>query len=254
MWALSLRQPWLWAILDLPPELRKDVENRSWHSRFRGKVLLHASKTCTYREWIEARAFIWSIADRMCPGRQRLPMGGIVGWVEILGCVNQCASPWFGGPWGYLLGVRGKIEPMIECPGQRGFFRVPEDVATRVKDWAAENASEQNRVGKCLRRAGWVRQQYRVPGTDRRDRRYVKPTSPVVARDGDADGDTHSNVETPALPSVSPSSPSVHAKSVRSDDSGASSRTALSDGDNGDGLPTLQDSRGTWPKNQETSR
>ena len=40
MRALSLRQPWPWAILTLG----KDVENRTWKTNFRGRVMLHASK------------------------------------------------------------------------------------------------------------------------------------------------------------------------------------------------------------------
>ena len=39
MKALSVRAPWWWAILHGKP-----VENRDWHTNFRGVVLLHASK------------------------------------------------------------------------------------------------------------------------------------------------------------------------------------------------------------------
>ena len=36
--ALSIRQPWAWAIL----HAGKDIENRSWRTAFRGEVLIHA--------------------------------------------------------------------------------------------------------------------------------------------------------------------------------------------------------------------
>lgn len=38
--ALSLRQPWAWAVV----HGYKDVENRSWSTKHRGPLLIHASK------------------------------------------------------------------------------------------------------------------------------------------------------------------------------------------------------------------
>ncbi|WP_229215634.1 ASCH domain-containing protein [Duganella sp. CY15W] len=40
MKALSIRQPWAWLIVNG----YKDIENRSWSTNVRGKVLVHASK------------------------------------------------------------------------------------------------------------------------------------------------------------------------------------------------------------------
>jgi len=37
--ALSIRQPWAYAIL----HLGKDIENRPWRTNFRGPLLIHAS-------------------------------------------------------------------------------------------------------------------------------------------------------------------------------------------------------------------
>ena len=39
MLALSIRQPWAWLIL----RAGKDVENRDWSTKVRGRVLIHAS-------------------------------------------------------------------------------------------------------------------------------------------------------------------------------------------------------------------
>ena len=43
MKALSIRQPWAWLIVNG----HKDIENRSWPTRFRGPVLIHAAKGMT---------------------------------------------------------------------------------------------------------------------------------------------------------------------------------------------------------------
>ena len=45
--ALSVRQPWAWAII----HAGKDIENRSWATKFRGRVLIHASKGMTQEEF-----------------------------------------------------------------------------------------------------------------------------------------------------------------------------------------------------------
>ena len=53
MKALSIRQPWAWLIL----HGGKDIENRDWATRFRGRVLIHASKGVTQDEWSDAWEF-----------------------------------------------------------------------------------------------------------------------------------------------------------------------------------------------------
>ncbi len=157
MLALSIRRPWPWAILHLPPELRKDVENRDWPTTVRGKFLIHASKGCTKAEYrdgctaiLEAQMARYEqlLAGIACQGLDSyppplqmpaplssMPAGAIVGWSEILDCVDRSDSPWFSGRYGFVLGRRGVLEP-IPCRGALGFFRVPDDVAQAVS-WQA---------------------------------------------------------------------------------------------------------------------
>jgi len=57
--ALSVRQPWAWAII----HAGKDIENRSWQAvnhglRQRGRIAIHAAKGMTNAEYSEAREFI----------------------------------------------------------------------------------------------------------------------------------------------------------------------------------------------------
>ena len=56
MKALSIRQPWLWAILDIPDDAcPKRVENRKGTAfHYRGPVLLHASAGGTRQEFADA--------------------------------------------------------------------------------------------------------------------------------------------------------------------------------------------------------
>lgn len=91
---LSIRQPWAWLIVNG----YKDVENRTWPTHFRGKVLIHAGK-----KWDEGimPADIKAMYGIEVP--RRLETGGIVGMAEITDCVNKSKSPWFFGPYGFTL-------------------------------------------------------------------------------------------------------------------------------------------------------
>jgi len=119
MLALSIRQPWAWLIL----HGGKDVENRTWATRFRGRFLIHAAKGCTRREFEEACAFA-RLAGFVgeIPDLADLPRGGIVGSVLLSGCANHSASPWFVGPLCFNL---EDPEPVafLPCRGSLGFFR-----------------------------------------------------------------------------------------------------------------------------------
>lgn len=124
MRAISIRQPWAWMILNAG----KDVENREWPTRVRGRVLIHASKGMTLDEWSDAwwfadRAADWSEAEEQRPTFDSIERGGIVGSVEIVGCVTQSQSPWFVGTFGFVL-RNPVILPFYPCRGSLGFFDV----------------------------------------------------------------------------------------------------------------------------------
>ena len=80
---LSIRQPWAWAIV----QGGKDVENRSYPNRYRGTVLIHASKGCTRAEYEEACESIAEIAHLTPPPLTGIERGGIIGKAVIGACV-----------------------------------------------------------------------------------------------------------------------------------------------------------------------
>jgi hypothetical protein len=118
--AISIRQPWAWLIV----HGSKDIENRSWPTKFRGRVLVHAAKGMSTREYnaacesaYDSRGFMFWI-----PPASSLPRGGIVGEVEIVGCVDRSSSEWFMGGFGFVL-RNPKALPFIPCRGALGFFQ-----------------------------------------------------------------------------------------------------------------------------------
>lgn len=138
MKAISIRQPWAWLILNAG----KDVENRTWHTTFRGRVLIHASKGMTNSEYYDALDSLASIVTGedippIPPRLEDMQRGGIVGEVEIVDCVSQSDSPWFCGPYGFVL-INPKPVPFLPCKGSLGFFDLDYDQSAMMEPTTTE--------------------------------------------------------------------------------------------------------------------
>jgi hypothetical protein len=119
--ALSVRQPWAWAIVCAG----KDIENRSWQAvnhglRQRGVVCIHAAKGMTRDEYESARDFMATLGVT-CPPPADLRRGGIIGCVEVVDVVSESESPWFFGPRGLVL-RNAEIWTFIPAVGALGYF------------------------------------------------------------------------------------------------------------------------------------
>lgn len=126
-YCISVRQPWAWLIV----HGLKDIENRSWPTKFRGPVCIHAAKGMTAMEYLRASVWVYDmvgveIAQRI-PHVELLDRGGIVGTTVITDCVSSSLSPWFMGEYGFVLDrSQSRPVPFIPCRGSLGFFRLPE--------------------------------------------------------------------------------------------------------------------------------
>lgn len=114
--ALSIRQPWAWAII----HAGKDIENRTWGATLRGPICIHAARGCSHEEWEAASLFIHQLGH-IPPMRDDMPFGGIVGVVDIVDSVSQSRSPWFFGPKGFALRNARPVD-FIPVRGALGFF------------------------------------------------------------------------------------------------------------------------------------
>jgi hypothetical protein len=114
--ALSLMNPYAqWLITE-----GKDVENRTWKTKFRGQVLIHVSQgKLSRRDYDRALGFALGSNIFMPPPPKR---GGIIGVVEIVDCVDHYDSPWFFGPWGFVIKNPRQLA-FWPCKGSLGFFR-----------------------------------------------------------------------------------------------------------------------------------
>jgi hypothetical protein len=143
--ALSVRQPWAWAII----YAGKDIENRSPAAiRHFGipieetegvvahRICIHASRGMTRDEYDDAAAFMKSIGVE-CPRPDQLVRGGIIGTVDVEDIVDEHESEWFFGPCGLLLANAKPCAPVF-LPGALGYFNWAHMLAKHGEGCAAE--------------------------------------------------------------------------------------------------------------------
>lgn len=135
MKAISVRQPWAWAMFYASAP--KDIENRSWSTKYRGSLLIHASLANSLEEWDACM----DLLDRIAPldrdamvARRALAFntaryGGVVGVVDMVGISTTSESAWFTGPYGFVL-ANPRPLPFTPWKGRLGLFDIPnEEVA-----------------------------------------------------------------------------------------------------------------------------
>lgn len=97
----------------------KVIENRTWPTHYRGPLLIHASKTFTRTEIDEMRRKADQLQLAM-PDPAAIQTGGVA---DIADVVTAHSSPWFNGPYGWLL-QHAKPIAFMPYTGQQRLFRV----------------------------------------------------------------------------------------------------------------------------------
>lgn len=163
MRAITIRQPWAWLIIrpDLSGVLRehavahqiiKDIENRSWSTKVRGPILIHAAKGMTQKEFADCMLFAEAMAFNgrtlldgrhpldPAPGQKPKPLdrGGIIGYAEVTDCTDASTSPWFMGKHGFKLEKQTPL-PFHPCKGALSLFTVdvPDDYLAAIPGFKA---------------------------------------------------------------------------------------------------------------------
>ena len=131
MKALSIRQPWAWLIA----AGYKDIENRNWSTGFRGRICIHASSKFDKGGWVAIISGHMNISQGVqdiLAHKTRWERGAIIGEVDIVDCVTQSSSPWFIGPYGFVLANPMLYDRPMSCKGKLGLFK-PEIVRNQWK-------------------------------------------------------------------------------------------------------------------------
>jgi hypothetical protein len=122
MKALTIRQPWAWAIL----QGGKGVENRSWPTKYRGPLLIHAGVSRqslsieTPDDWQKRYGVRFRPED--------LAFGTVLGVVDLVDCVPvelvDPANPWATGAWCWILENPRPVAVPYALKGRLGLFDV----------------------------------------------------------------------------------------------------------------------------------
>lgn len=159
MKALSIRQPWAWAIL----KAGKDIENRDWPTSLRGRFAIHTAKGMTRDEYQSAigyitQAFVKNIlrkpvehqigagqlniatGELVMPDFEEIIRGAIVGVTDLVDCLQfpygtaYHGSPWFEGKYGFILKNVIALPEPIPCKGALNFWEVPDDISAQIEE------------------------------------------------------------------------------------------------------------------------
>ena len=124
MKTLSIQQPWAWAIV----HGFKDIENRTWRTKYRGPLLIHAGK----KEDTESVEYVVRMVAAQTNDLPALVIqdyirqghrGAVVGHARLSDCVSAHRSEWFEGPWGFVLDDAMPLQPH-PYKGRLGLFDV----------------------------------------------------------------------------------------------------------------------------------
>jgi len=128
MKALSVMMPWAYYIL----KYGKDVENRTWRTDYRGRILIHASKKPDpmYRTFLSAmvdgRELTKTEIEKLNEANKTW-CGHIVGSVDLVDCVQNHRSPWAEpGMWHLVLKDPVLFKEPIPARGSLGLWEYKE--------------------------------------------------------------------------------------------------------------------------------
>jgi hypothetical protein len=122
---IVVRQPWAWLIVHGV----KDIENRSWKTRYRGSLLIQASASLPAKRKLEADCLFARKRGAKLP--EEFEAGGIVGMVQLVDCVTSSRSKWFEGEVGWVL-TKPKTLPFMPLKGRLGLFDPPPKIIRQL--------------------------------------------------------------------------------------------------------------------------
>ncbi len=128
---LSIKQPWVWCIFNAG----KDIENRSWRTKYRGRLFIHASKSIdmdAYR-YLEHHKEQYGIKQMPTIDELKKQTGGIVGVVEMTSCRQTVTSKWKQpGSIGWVFRNAQKLN-FVPFKGKLSIFRVPLTPSLKIR-------------------------------------------------------------------------------------------------------------------------
>lgn len=123
--ALSIKQPWAWAICNLPDEFKKGFENRTWRTNLRGEFLIHASKGFDAIGYERMCGYLNELGYRgNIPTKKEFVYGAFVGKSKLVDVVQESDNIWFEGEYGFKLENAVVFSEPVPFKGKLNFFNV----------------------------------------------------------------------------------------------------------------------------------
>jgi hypothetical protein len=130
MKVLTVKQPWAWLVA----QGIKPIENRTWRTRYRGPLVIQASAhKRPARDFASAAEFAMARGIAV-PPQNELERGCTVALVDLVDCVPAHSSPWFEGPFGWVL-ENVRLLPAFPLAGRLGVYDCPPDVLAKINNW-----------------------------------------------------------------------------------------------------------------------
>lgn len=175
MYALTLRHPWIWAVV----HLGKRIENRTWeppehligqyiaiHGAVppKGKseqIALSEDITAIYQgilrklpqgEQLELAQYFKHrfphpySSDRTLIEVENTVMPGIVAVARLERVITESDSPWFFGPYGFVLADVTVLPEPVACKGAQKFWKLPTDVLAQVRNGYRAGREDQRKA------------------------------------------------------------------------------------------------------------
>jgi hypothetical protein len=113
---ISVKNPWADAIF----EYDKNVENRTWRTAYRGRLLIHVSSKLDNSAFSNYKIFYPSQYPHY---EYKNHLGMIIGSVELYDCINNSKSEWAqAGMWHWLLKNPQPLKEPISIKGKLGLW------------------------------------------------------------------------------------------------------------------------------------
>lgn len=141
MKCLTICQPWAWAIVHGP----KRIENRTWPTNHRGKLLIHAGKS---RDYVDRGVYDWwrsAVPEIALPSEGGLVFGAILGVATLAYCAKTDPADSCSyadrtnqrrfcdeGCWWWVLRDVQRLEKPITYRGAQGLFDVRDELAAEI--------------------------------------------------------------------------------------------------------------------------
>jgi hypothetical protein len=121
MKALTVRQPWAWAIA----HAGKNIENRDWFTHYRGPIAIHAGL---------GRDDLGELPRGVRkPDERDLVAGAIVAMADLVDIVESARSKWFKGSYGWVLANVKPLKKPVSCKGRLGLWEPQSSILRRIK-------------------------------------------------------------------------------------------------------------------------